>query len=60
MFTPTKTEKIISVMMIRQFKILATGQIYDGFYLQDSSGDVQCLTDKGHQIFFEWEFELVT
>ena len=47
-------------MMIRQFKILATGQIYDGFYLQDSSGDVQCLTDKGHQIFFEWEFELVT
>lgn len=47
-------------MMIRQFKILATGQVWDGYYLQDRSGDIQCLTNKGHEIFFEWEFELVT
>ena len=47
-------------MMIREFKILSTGQIWDGYYLQDNSGDVQCLTNKGYEIFFEWEFESVT
>ena len=47
-------------MMIRQFKILATGQAWDGYYLNDGSGDIQCLTNKGHEIFFECEFELVT
>ncbi len=46
-------------MMIRQFKILATGQAWDGYYLNDGSGDIQCLTNKGHEIFYQWEFELV-
>lgn len=45
--------------MIREFKILATGQTCDGYYLADGSGDIQCLTNKGHEIFFEWEFEVV-
>ena len=44
-------------MVIRQFRIKATGQVWDGFYLQDGSGDIQCLTNKGHEIFYEWEFE---
>ena len=43
------------IMMIRQFKV--NGQIWDGFYLQDGSGDIQCLTNKGYEIFYEWEFE---
>ena len=46
--------------MIREFKILATNQIWNGYYLSDGGGDIQCLTNKGHEIFFEWEFELVT
>ena len=48
------------IMMIREFKILATNQIWSGYYLTDGSGDIQCLTNEGHEIFFEWEFELVT
>jgi len=42
-------------MMVRQFEV--NGQIWDGFYLQDGSGDIQCLTSKGYEIFFPWEFK---
>jgi hypothetical protein len=50
--------------MIREFKIkdnrrLDFGQVYDGYYLPDGSGDVQVLTPKGHEVLFFWEFELV-
>jgi len=45
--------------MIREFKILATGQVWEGYFLQDGSGDAQILTNKGHEIFYEWEFKLV-
>jgi len=45
--------------MIREFKILATGRVWSGYYLQDGSGDINCLTNKGHEIFYVWEFELM-
>jgi len=45
--------------MIRKFRILSTAQVWEGFYLQDGSGDIQCLTNKGHEVFFNWEFELI-
>ncbi len=52
-------------MVIRQFKITDKrrydfGQIYDGFYLTDGSGDAQVQTWKGSEVIYQWEFELVT
>lgn len=42
-------------MVIRKFKV--RGQVWDGFYLQDGSGDIQCLTNRGVEIFCAWEIE---
>lgn len=49
--------------MIREFEIkdnkrVDFGQVYDGFYLSDGSGDVEVLTRKGREILFTWEFKL--
>ena len=55
-----QTNQKQSIMMIREFRILATGQTWDGFYLADGSGDIQCKTNKGEEIFYDWEFELLS
>jgi len=46
-------------MIIREFKVKSTNQVYEGHYLPDGSGDVQLMTNKGHELFFEWEIELI-
>jgi len=51
-------------MMIRSFKITDNkrrdfGIVYDGFYLQDGSGDIQVLTPRGTEILYTWEFSIV-
>ena len=50
--------------MVRKFEITDKkrfdfGQVYDGFYLKDGSGDMQCLTNKGHELIHTWEAELL-
>lgn len=45
-------------MMIRQFKV--GSNIYDGYFLPDGSGDIECLTPSGRELFFSWEFELIS
>lgn len=51
-------------MMIRQFIVIDKrridfGQIYDGFFLTDGSGDAQCITNKGNELMFSWEVKLI-
>jgi hypothetical protein len=44
-------------MVIRKFRIGEA--IYDGYYLNDGTDDIECLTPHGREIFFSWEYTLI-